>query len=444
MKVFTDRFGAGLELAPHLESLAGQDVVVLGLPRGGMPVAFEVAAQLEAPLDILLVRQLPVPGQPGLSFGTIGEGGARLIDDAIVREWHLGQDEIAQIEARQRSDLRRRAKRLRGDRDRISLRRRVAVIVDDGMSISTTAKAACRIARARGARKVIVAAPTAPGDVKTMLAGYADDVVCVDTPAPTYSLRREYRHLPPVPDSEVATLLRRAGRGGAAVLEPDTLEEVPLRDDEVQVRVAGNTVVTGLLTVPEHAAGVVVFAHGSASSRHSPRNRLVARVLNQSGLATMLVDLLTQDEERNRANVSDVDLLGRRLVDVTRWLGERPDTASLPVGYFGSSTGTAAALAAATDPWTKVDAVVSRSGRPDLADAALAKVVAPTLLIVGGRDHVVLKFNKLARAVMHGICEIAIVPGATHVFEEPGTLEEVAELARDWFIDHLGSSGTPK
>lgn len=438
MKVFTDRFGAGLELAPHLESLAGQDVIVLGLARGGMPVAFEVAERLEAPLDILLVRQLPVPGRPGLSFGTIGEGGARLIDDAIVQEWHLGQDEIAQIEARQRSDLRRRAKRLRGDRDRISLTGRVAVIVDDGMSLSTTAKAACRIARARGARKVIVAAPTAPGDVKTMLAGYADDVVCVDTPAPTSSLRREYRHLPPVPDSEVATLLRRAGRGEAAVVEPDTLMDVLLRDEEVQVSVAGNTVVTGIFTVPEHATGVVVFAHGSSSSRHSPRNRLVARVLNHAGLATLISDLLTPEEARNRAHVFDVDLLARRLIDVTRWLEEQSDTASLPVGYFGTNTGAAAALTAAADPRAKVDAVVSRGGRPDLADDALTRVVAPTQLIVGGRDHVVLKLNKIARAAMPGTCEIAVVPGATHVFEEPGTLEEVAELARDWFIDHLG------
>ena len=209
-----------------------------------------------------------------------------------------------------------------------------------------------------------------------------------------------------------------------------------LRDEEVQVAV-GPVELVGRLTIPEHPTGIVVFAHGSGSSRHSPRNRYVAEVLNASGLATLLFDLLTPAEERNRANVFDIKLLADRLVGVTDWLAGQADTAALPVGYFGASTGAGAALMAAADPRVKVAAVVSRGGRPDLAGYSLTKVHAPTLLIVGGRDELVLELNRRARAAIPGHCELRIVPGATHLFEEPGALEQVAVLGRNWFIDRL-------
>jgi predicted alpha/beta-hydrolase family hydrolase len=196
----------------------------------------------------------------------------------------------------------------------------------------------------------------------------------------------------------------------------------------------------GHLTIPEHPRGIVVFAHGSGSSRHSPRNRYVATVLNGAGFATLLFDLLTLDEERNRANVFDIDLLAGRLVHVTEWLAGQPDTASLPVGYFGASTGAGAALAAAADPRVKVAAVVSRGGRPDLAGEHLTCVHAPTLLIVGERDETVLELNRRARDAIPGRCQIVVVTGATHLFEEPGTLEKVALLARDWFMMYLSAA----
>ncbi|OCB49763.1 hydrolase [Mycobacterium vulneris] len=208
------------------------------------------------------------------------------------------------------------------------------------------------------------------------------------------------------------------------------------RDEEVQV-LTGHVSVAGHLTVPENANGVVVFAHGSGSSRHSPRNQYVARVLNDAGFGTLLFDLLTPAEERDRANVFDIRLLASRLVEVTTWLTHQPDTATLPVGYFGASTGAGAALAAAADPRVKVTAVVSRGGRPDLAGDALTKVLAPTLLLVGGRDDVVIELNRRAQAMIPGRCELTIIPGATHLFEEPGTLEQVATLASDWFGEHL-------
>ncbi len=213
-------------------------------------------------------------------------------------------------------------------------------------------------------------------------------------------------------------------------------ESAFLRDDEILVRAAGATV-AGRLTIPQRPRGVVVFAHGSGSSRHSPRNRYVAEVLHSAGLATLLFDLLTPEEERDRANVFDIALLAERLIDVTAWLGSARDAAGLPVGYFGASTGAGAALRAAADPGADIFAVVSRGGRPDLAGASLADVTAPTLLIVGSRDEVVLDLNRQAAAAIPAECRIAVVPGATHLFEEPGALEQVAVLARDFFGDHL-------
>lgn len=209
-----------------------------------------------------------------------------------------------------------------------------------------------------------------------------------------------------------------------------------LRDEEVAVA-AGSVTVAGHLTVPRDAKGIVVFAHGSGSSRFSARNIFVADALVAGGFATLLFDLLTPTEERNRANVFDIELLARRLVDVTVWLGGQPDVGRLPVGYFGASTGAGAALRAATDPRVNVGAVVSRGGRPDLAGDALPLVKAPTLLIVGGNDEVVVELNRQAQAAIPAECKITIVPGATHLFEEPGTLEQVAVLARDWFLLHL-------
>jgi putative phosphoribosyl transferase len=210
----------------------------------------------------------------------------------------------------------------------------------------------------------------------------------------------------------------------------------PPTDEEVEVLVDTATV-GGHLTVPEGTNAVVVFAHGSGSSRHSPRNQYVASVLNGAGLGTLLFDLLTPDEERDRANVFDIQLLGRRLVGATKWLRARREGREAAIGYFGASTGAAAALWAAAEPGSDVQTVVSRGGRPDLAAPRLADVRAPTLLIVGGDDTVVLDLNRDARAAMRCVTRLSVVPGASHLFVEPGALEQAAALARDWFLEHL-------
>ena len=217
-----------------------------------------------------------------------------------------------------------------------------------------------------------------------------------------------------------------------------------MRAEPVTIEVDGAGI-HGDLAVPGNAVGVVAFAHGSGSSRHSPRNRHVAATLHESGLGTLLVDLLTAEEEqvdlRTRELRFDVGLLARRLSAAAAWLAGRAETSSLPVGYFGASTGAAAALVAAAEHGERVGAVVSRGGRPDLAGASLARVRAPTLLIVGGNDPVVLDLNRRALAELEVEKRLEVVPGATHLFEEPGALERVAELARDWFARHLGGAG---
>src|SRR3954471_22996398 len=208
------------------------------------------------------------------------------------------------------------------------------------------------------------------------------------------------------------------------------------------VRVAvGPVTLEGNLSLPEGARGIVLFAHGSGSSRHSPRNRYVAQMLNEAKLATLLVDLLTSDEETIDLRTAhlrfDIDLLAGRLVGATDWLTHYPDTRHLQVGYFGASTGAAAALVAAAERPDVVGAVVSRGGRPDLAGPALGRVRAPTLLIVGRNDFKVIELNRKALAQLRCEKQLVIVPGATHLFEEPGALDEVARLAREWFDRYL-------
>jgi len=209
---------------------------------------------------------------------------------------------------------------------------------------------------------------------------------------------------------------------------------------EVQIP-AGGAVLSGNLTIAENPMALVLFAHGSGSSRHSPRNQFVARTLNRAGLGTLLFDLLTPEEEvldmYTREHRFNIGLLAERLVHATKWACQQEETRDLRIGYFGSSTGAAAALVAAAELPQDISAVVSRGGRPDLAGDVLPKVQAPTLLIVGGNDDVVIELNEQARDRMRCEVKLEIIPGATHLFEEPGALEKVAKLASDWFLLHL-------
>lgn len=431
--MFSNRVDAGRQLARSLQHLRGPDTVVLGLPRGGVPVAYEVASALDAPLDVIVVRKLGVPFQPELAMGAVGEEGVLVLNPEVVRLAHVGEAEMASVERRELAVVEDRAARFRAGRPRLPLDGKTALIVDDGVATGATARAACRVARELGAARVVLAVPVGPIHVEERFRDDADEVVCPSQPAEFYAVGQFYADFSQTTDDEVTGLLERRATtmgGPARVMDGEAFDEdvrIPLGALELE----------GRLAVPAGAQGVVLFAHGSGSSRHSPRNRYVASVLQQAGIGTLLFDLLTTAEEHDRRLVFDVDLLATRLAGVTAWLREQPAAARLPIGYFGASTGAAAALWAAAAPDQDIAAVVSRGGRPDLAIPRLHHVRAATLLIVGGRDSMVLDLNREAQRHMRCENDLAVVRGASHLFEEPGTLAEAAGLARDWFRSHL-------
>jgi putative phosphoribosyl transferase len=446
--LFVDRRDAGRRLAERLEHLRSEDPVVLGLPRGGVPVAHEVATALEAPLDVLLVRKIGAPFHPEYGVGAIAEADARFVDREAVAMLGIDPDELERIIAHEQAELERRERLYRGDRPPLPLLGRTAILVDDGVATGGTAIAAARAARLRGAAKVVLAVPVGSPGAAGRFADEVDDFVCLEAPEDFFAVGAYYERFGQTSDDEVRRLLpetpqravKMAAGATAKVDDPPPtsggLDWSQLRRETVEIP-AGEARLTGDLRRAPGASGLVIFAHGSGSSRLSPRNIQVASALNASGLATLLFDLLTETEASEQRNVFDVSLLAERLVAATHWAERTEEIGGLPVGYFGASTGAAAALCAAADLGGRIRAVVSRGGRPDLAGSRLGGVTAPTLLIVGGDDPAVLRLNEDAARSLRTPHELAVVPGATHLFEEPGTLEEVARLASAWFSEHL-------
>lgn len=431
MYEFRDRVDAGRRLGQRLAELRGQDVVVLGLPRGGVPVASEVAQALDAPLDVIVVRKLGLPFQPEVAMGAIGEGNARVLDARVISLSGVTEADMQAVERRERDLLESRVALYRQGRVRTNLNGRTAIIVDDGIATGSTARVACRIARQLGAARVILAVPVAPTRVLASLTE-PDDVICLVSARNFQAVGYHYSDFSPIADEEVVQLLDAAARRLHRVLAA----EGPSVEEEVEIP-SGAIGLRGNLHLPARCDAIVVFAHGSGSGRHSPRNRFVASVLQRAGLGTLLLDLLTPAEEVNQENVFDIALLARRLMAATRWLGTREDTSSSRIGYFGASTGAGAALWAAAEPGARIGAIVSRGGRPDLAGPRLSGVRAPTLLIVGSADPQVLALNRQAMARMRAPTWLEIIPGATHLFEEPGTLTQAATLASEWFSQYL-------
>jgi putative phosphoribosyl transferase len=430
---FDDRRDAGRQLAAALARRDYERPVVIALPRGGVPVAAEVAARLDAPLDVLIVRKLGWPLHPELGIGAIAEGGLQVRNDPLIASLGITAEELARVTASEQEEMDRRARRYRGDRSAVPVENRTAIVVDDGLATGFTARAALDIVRTRRPAKLVLAVPVAPSETVEALRDRADEVVCLRSPTHFLAIGQWYADFTQVGDDEVADLLARHGTGEDGAESSGTSRWHLTRDVRIP---ADGTLLPGTLSAPPDPIGTVVFAHGSGSSRLSPRNTAVAQTLNAGGLATLLFDLLDANEAADRNNVFDIGLLANRLDTAARWLESQPEVAGLPIGYFGASTGAAAALVAAA--WRpEIAAVVSRGGRPDLALTLLGQVEAPTLLIVGGRDGPVLELNRRALTPLAHGSRLEVVPGATHLFSEPGALERVAELARDWFTSHL-------
>ncbi|MEJ7636914.1 MAG: dienelactone hydrolase family protein [Singulisphaera sp.] len=431
---YRDRTDAGRAVAARLADHAGRgDVLVLALPRGGVPVARGVARALEprstssssASSACRAARSWPWGRSPPPACGCSTTKSCSVCIGAGHRPGR-GRRTPGSNAANGNTTAAGPARGRGPHRD----------LVDDGLATGASMRAAVVALRRRDRPDRRRRADRLPATCREFR-DLVDQVVCAD-PSPstpsatgTWTFRR-----------------RTMTRSVNCSRVPREAEGSPMKEDERMaaagrpVRVsAGSAVLEGDLTVPAGAVGVVLFAHGSGSSRQSPRNRFVAGVLHEGGLATLRIDLLTPEEEKVDLRTArlrfDIGRLAERLVHATDWLGRAPETRGLRVGYFGASTGGGAALVAAAERPDPVGAVVSRGGRPDLAGPSLPRVRAPTLLIVGGDDGPVIDMNRTSMTRMCAETVLEIIPGASHLFEEPGTLDEVARLARLWFDHHL-------
>ncbi len=423
---FRDRTDAGQQLADALSPLRGQHPLILAIPRGGVPIGRIVADRLDGELDIVLVRKLGAPGNPEYAIGAVDETGTILrVDDTYFSD--VDDSYIEREAAEQLAIIRARRQSYGLGHPPIDPAGRIVVVVDDGLATGATMRAALLSVRARKPARLICAIPVASPRGLVSIADVVDDLVYLSAPEHFRAVGQFYVQFPAVDDSEVVSLLMRTPSGSST----SALSE------DIQIPADG-LLLDGNLQVPKGASGLVIFTHGSGSNRHSPRNRQVAQAMHAKGLATLLFDLLSEDEARDISARFDIPRLTARLDAAAQWAMHHPRTRALPIGLFGASTGAAAALVLAARYPMVIKAVVSRGGRPDLAGhGALARVKAPTLLIVGGADREVIALNRSALSILPCHAEMLLVPNATHLFEEEGAMERVAALATSWFAQWL-------
>jgi putative phosphoribosyl transferase len=442
---FKNREDAGRQLAKQLQAFANRkDVNVLGIPRGGVAVAYEIATALHVSLDIFLSRKLGVPGHEEFAFGAVAAEDGRYLDEQIIRAAKISPQQIERITAEVRATLNRRAAEYRGNRPPIQVAGRIIILVDDGIATGASVYAAIRALRQMKPALLVLAVPVVPSSTYAWLHSLVDQMVILSAPDDFYAVGQFYEDFSQVQDEEVVTLLQRAER---LSINPRQASQSgsPEVNREVSIDL-GTVQLEGDWSVPQNALGLVLFAHGSGSSRRSPRNQYVAKVLQSRGIATLLFDLLTHEEDVIDQRTSelrfDIGLLAQRLTGATRWVQQQAATRDLAIGYFGASTGAAAALVAAAQLPDLITSVVSRGGRPDLAGDSLRHVRAAVLLLVGGEDKLVIVLNQQAMQKLHcGAKQLVVVPGATHLFEEPGALEQIAGAAVDWFARYFTPTG---
>lgn len=440
-----NRKDAGQSLASRLLEYAGRkDVVVLGLPRGGVPVAFEISKILRVPMDVFLAGKLGFPGQPELAMGAVTSQGIKVFNNDLLEQSNYSDEELERLIHGKILELERKEALYRQGGPPVRLENRTVLVVDDGAATGASMRAALQALRKMNPKSIMAAVPVASGEGIQAIEQEADETICLQTPDPFYSVGQWYEDFSQVDDESVIRCLHDAKEwSGTSARKRNR----PVTDSWTPVSLAihsGGVRLGADVDIPSDAVGLVLFAHGSGSGRLSPRNRKVARHLNEAGLGTVLLDLLTREEEDRDWQTGefrfDIGLLAERLAGATRWAKAQPRLSRLNFGYFGASTGAAAALSAAAMYPNLVKAVVSRGGRPDLAGEALPGVSSPTLFIVGGEDREVLSLNRTAMEAMHCERKVEIVSGASHLFEERGALDEVARLAAAWLRKHLAEN----
>lgn len=420
---FLDREEAAHALAGALRKYAGTHPVILAIPRGAVPMGRILADALEGDLDMLLVRKIGAPGDPEYAIGAVDERGAVILNDDATSAG-ASQDYLDR-EAQTQLALIRAWRRLYAPRGPVELRGRTVIVLDDGLATGATMEAALRAARAQHPALLVCAVPVAAPDRLARVERLADAVVCLATPTPFRAVGLYYRNFRAVQDEDMAAALKTF---------PQARTE---GHSSVRLR-AGTVELEGDLGLPSAPQGLVILAHDGASGQYCERNRFLAHALNDRGLATLLVDLLTLQEDAARSPRFDIDLMVHRLEAAVAWASLDSRVRDLPIGLFGANTGAAAALCVAAAGPPSIAAVVARGGRPDLAGAStLRQVRVPVLLIVGSADGQVLELNRAAAELMGPSASLQVVPGAGHLFVEPGAMGQLASMATAFFAAQL-------
>lgn len=415
---FKDREEAAILLAKELSYLRGEEPLVLAIPRGAVSMAKVIADELEGDLDILLVHKLGHPRQPEYAIGAVNENGSIFITDSESSSF-LGEEALTALAQKETAKLRQKRRLYTPFRSAVEVKGRVCVIVDDGIATGSTFRAAIKTLQEQEASRIIVAAPVASRQAMDLLRNEGVELCVLKVPANFFSVSMHFEKFPQVDDSTVVNLLSD-------------------KHHEATIELEGREKLDAFLKIPKRPKALVIFAHGSGSGRFSTRNQYVAKRLNEEGYATLLADLLTENESNNRDLIFDIDFLAKRVERLITWAGDNSHLKNLPVVLFGASTGAGAAIKVATIATREIGAVISRGGRVDLADEALELLHIPTLLIVGALDALVLDLNRDAMTQMKSQDkELVIVDNASHLFEEPGALEQVADVVIKWLDNHF-------
>lgn len=437
--LYRDRHHAGVLLAKCLTTQASRRPLIVAIARGGVPVAAAVASELGAELDVMVVQKLGVPGHPYISAGALSSRGASSINHKALGGFGISPVALDRVLDKERLVLAQQEREIRGSALPRAVEGRLVIVVDDVVMTGTTLHTAIAALRAAGAREIVLATPAGNDAALESLRGEADEVVCPSVRGRLHALSEVYEDATAVSASYAHEAYQRF------VLEHSRPAASSAPAIQVDVPIAvGNVRLAGTLTIPAEATALVAFLHGSGSNRFSPRNRRVAAALAQAGFATLLFDFLTGEEQAvdgvTHELGSDLGLLGKRAIGVLDWLATEPRTAQLPVVLFGASSGAAVGLLAAAERPKRVRSIVSRGGRPDLAEEVLGRVTTPTLLLVGSEDHAVLELNRMAARRLGGPHLLLVVPGATHLFAEPGALDAVVDYTLQFLNEWLPDS----